>query len=1081
MKTLYFYQQHTLFSRALRLPQIIIQRKGKLSLFTTLAMLLLSLSVHGQASNKILINSGWEMQDAAIIFKEGMKAGWEMENAAKVPQEGKVISTVKYQPSGWYKATVPGTVLTTLVNNGVYPEPLYGENNRPEVIPEYLCHTDWWYRNEVTIPESYKNKTIWLNFDGINYSADIWVNGRRVGPIKGAFIRGNFDITPFVKPGQTAVIAVRISPQPNTGVPFEHIMGTVGGPCGGVGRLDGPTFGCSNGWDWLSGIRDRNSGIWQDVFLSATGHVLMKDPLITSDLPLPRTDKASVTVQTTVQNITGNAQKGIIKGSFNNVKFEKMVEIAPWRSLTFTFDPKEFTQLNIENPKLWWPNGLGEQNLYSMHLSFEIDGKVSDEKEITFGIREVSYDIPESENLGLTVNGVRIFCKGGNWGLDEALKRIDPKRLEAQIRMHKDANFNMIRLWGGQAASKILYDLCDKYGIMIWDEFWQFNAADPLDQDLYMANVRDKILNFRNHPSLVIWCARNEAYPPKYLDDAVRYVLAELDPLRHYQSNSGGGGGCNSGGPYEWQTPVDYYRFSESKKFNKKETFKTEIGPQSIPTLESIQGMMPEKDWTSITDAWAEHNFISGGGRNLMKTMTKRYGKVVNVADFVRKSQMMNYEGFRALYEGRIGKMFSPTQGILLWMSVPAQPSFVWQMFHYDLEPNASFFALQKACEQIHIQFNETENGIIQVINHEPKALSRAYAKITIYNIDGSVAAEKSYGVNASACSVNKISDIEWPSNLSPVHFIKLELRDSDGKLISDNFYWRGISSKPNDLTALESIPVVKLATKASTRTKDGKIFIDVILRNPSKNIALMTHLQLHRGKTGERVLPVYYSDNYISLAPKEERKITIEADIANFKGEKPLVLVDGWNIKVSSSTYIAPNKNAEVNSWTKSEFTFTAPKLEPSDEIRINCSGYNRDGFSKDPGFLEGALGYCTEDVDVSAPMSGPEAIYKTVRWGSCSYPNLMKNPNGIYTVRLHFAELDKNTPPGKRRFNVLINGKTVLTNLDVIKEAGSKFKALVKEIKGIVPDKDQKITIELKDIKSGAPQICGYEIFPE
>ena len=229
MKTLYYHQPHTLLNRALRLLQTIIQRKGILSLFTTLTILLLPLSVQGQTSNKILINSGWEMQDAAIISKEGMKAGWEMENAAKVPQEGKVISTTKYKPSGWYKATVPGTVLTTLVNNGVYPEPLYGENNRPEVIPEYLCHTDWWYRNEVMIPDSYKNKTIWLNFDGINYSADIWVNGHRVGPIKGAFIRGNFDITSFVKPGQTAIIAVRISPQPNTGVPFEHIMGTVGG------------------------------------------------------------------------------------------------------------------------------------------------------------------------------------------------------------------------------------------------------------------------------------------------------------------------------------------------------------------------------------------------------------------------------------------------------------------------------------------------------------------------------------------------------------------------------------------------------------------------------------------------------------------------------------------------------------------------------------------------------------------------------------------------------------------------------------------------------------------------------------
>ncbi|GAB6012783.1 glycosyl hydrolase 2 galactose-binding domain-containing protein [Viscerimonas tarda] len=1038
-------------------------------------------SVQPQSLDKVVLSSGWQMQDATVVHREGKEAGWEMVNSAKVPQEGREVSKLAYQPKNWYSATVPGTVLTTLVNNGVYPEPLYGENNRPEIIPEALCHTDWWYRTVVAIPDSYQDKNIWLNFDGINYEADVWVNGTRVGPVKGAFIRGKFDITSYVKQSKEAAIAVRISPQPHTGIPFEHIMASVGGPCGGVGRLDGPTFGCANGWDWLSGIRDRNSGIWQQVYLSATGSVILKDPLITTDLPLPQTDIAFVTVQTTVQNTTGKLQKGLIKGSFDNIRFEKQVEIAPWQTLTYTFDPGSFSQLKLNNPRLWWPNGLGEPNLYSLRLLFELDGKVSDAQDITFGIREISYDRPGSDNLGLTVNGLRVFCKGGNWGMDEALKRIPKERLEAQVRLHREANFNMIRNWGGQSTSEDLYALCDKYGIMLWDEFFQFNSADPLDQDLFMANVRDKTLRFRNHPSIVIWCGRNEAYPPKYLDDAVRYLLAKLDPLRWYQANSGGGRGCNSGGPYDWVTPTEYYRFSEKSNFNKKETFKTEIGAQSIPTLESIQGMMPEKDWTSITDAWAEKNFIAGGGRKLLKTMTKRYGKVVNVADFVRKSQLMNYEAFRAMYEGRLGQMYTPVEGILLWMSQPAQPSFVWQIYHYDLEPNASYFATKKACEQIHIQFNESNNGVVQVVNHQATPLSGARAKITLYNLNGSIALQHDYDVSAAPCSVTKLDDIQWPTSLTPVHFVKLELRDPAGKLISDNFYWRGIASNPDDLTQLETMPVVKLSTKATYRSNNGKVFVDVTLRNPSKHIALMTHLQLHRDKSKERVLPVYYSDNYISLAPKEEKTITIEASEAGLKGEKPLALIDGWNIEIAPSTYVAANKNAAVAGWPQGEFGFIPPKPEPASEVHLNCGGYNRGIFTKDPGFLEGAVGECTDIIDVSAPNAGPEELYRLVRWGSCSYTSLMKGGAGqTYTLRLHFAEIDKNTPVGKRCFNVVVNGKTVLSDLDVAKEAGGILKALVKEIPGIVADNEQKITIEVKNGKSGAPQISGFEILP-
>ena len=501
-----------------------------------------------------------------------LASGWHLQDAAKVSQKGEQLSQASFTAENWYKATVPGTVLATLVDNGVYPEPLYGENNRPDKIPEALCRTDWWYRSVFAVPSSYAGRNIWLNFDGINYAAEVWVNGKKAGTVKGAFIRGRFDITSMVEPGKAAAVAVRISPQPHPGVPAEHTLGAGNGPIGGISRLDGPTFACTIGWDWIPGIRDRASGIWQKVFLTATGPVVVRDPRVTTDLPLPRTDSALVEVQATVRNVTGLPQKGVLKGCFGDVAFEKPVELAAWSAQTVTFDAKTFPQLHLSNPKLWWPNGLGAPNLYSLHLSFETEGQVSDAQDTSFGIREITYDVPGSDSLALSVNGVRVFCKGGNWGMDEALKRIPRARLEAQVRMHQLANYTMIRNWGGQSTSDDLYDLCDQYGILVWDEFFQFNTADPLDLDLYLANARDKVLRIRNHPSIAVWCGRNEATPPKYLDDALRYLLTDLDPARWCQSNSGGGRGCNSGGPYDWQTPGDFYLFAEKKNFNKKET-----------------------------------------------------------------------------------------------------------------------------------------------------------------------------------------------------------------------------------------------------------------------------------------------------------------------------------------------------------------------------------------------------------------------------------------------------------------------------------------------------------------------------
>ncbi len=857
-----------------------------------------------------------------------LNTGWQLQDSAKVTGGGAAISLIDYKPDGWLPATVPGTVLTSLTNGGMYAEPLYGENMRPDRIPESLNKTPWWYRTVFTIPKIYAHRQIALHLDGANYAAEVWVNGTQVGAFKGAFLRGSFDITKLVKPGQTAVLAVRVSPQPHPGVPHEHTIANGLGKNGGVTAIDGPTFLSTIGWDWLPAIRDRDTGLWQKVYLSSSGPVVVTDPLVTTDLPLPRTDSADVSVSATVENVSAKEQKGTLEGSFGEVRFSQPVTLAPGSKQLVSFDPRTTQALHVANPKLWWPNGYGPQNLYTLHLHFVQRGKDSDASDTSFGIRKITYDMPgappvppgqpapDSDALTITVNGVKVFIRGGDWGLDEGLKRIPRERLDAEVHMHALANLNMIRNWVGQSTSEDFYEMCDKYGILVWDEFFQPNPSDgpnPDDLPTYLANVHDKILRFRNHPSIALWCARNEGYPPLEIDTALRTMIPELDPVRLYQPSSTAGRGVVSHGPYYWREPRAFYTYDAP--------FKTETGSVSVPTLESIHGMMPEKDWETINDDWAEHDFAKGAqhGDTYPYVLAGRYGRVANLADFVRKAQMMNYEAFRAMYEGRNAKLFAPYTGILTWMSHPAQPSFVWQLYHYDLEPNSSLFAVKSAAEPVHIQMNEAE-GTLQVINNRPEAISGATAHLSILNMDGRSALEQDFPVNAPADKATDLGVIPSPESLSAVYFVRLTLRGTDGKLLSENLYWKANPAHGEDLSPLDQMPVVQLTGTVTRHDANGRMLLDITLANPTTEMALMAHLQLRRKSSGERVLPVFYSDNYVNLAPGESRTVTIDAAEENLNRDVPLVVLDGWNVSVSPVTNadsaLAPNVEAEVSHW---------------------------------------------------------------------------------------------------------------------------------------------------------------------
>jgi hypothetical protein len=865
-----------------------------------------------------------------------LASGWRMADTTHAPQSGAILSTPTYDASAWYEAVVPGTILTTLVKAGIYPDPMYGENNRPEVIPETLNKSPWWYRTVATVPAAYAGRHIWLNFDGINYTAVVWVNGTRVGDMRGAFARGHFDISANVKPGAKAAIAVLITPQPHPGISHEHTIHTGMGVNGGLTALDGPTFLSSIGWDWIPAIRDRDTGIWQKVFLSASGDVLVTAPLVVTKLPLPKLDSADLTVKTTLQNISSSPIKGVLHGSIGAVTFSQPVEIEASATKVISLDPTTTPALHLLNPKLWWPNGYGPQNISTLKLTFTINAKVSDSSDTHFGIRQITYEVPDSPSLTLVVNGVKVFIRGGDWGDEDAMKRISPERMDAQIHMHALANMNMIRNWVGQSTSELFYDLCDKYGILLWDEFFQANPSDgPNPEDIapYLANVREKIIRFRNHPSIAVWCARNEGYPPKEIDDALRVMLAELEPVRLYQPSSTEGRGVNSGGPYHWRAPQDFYVY--------KEAFKTELGSTSIPTLDSIHGMLARKDWEVIDDAWAEHDFARGASESNLYpgVMAARYGKILNLADFTRKGQLMNFEAYRAMYEGRNAQMFTYTTGVLTWMSHPAQPSFVWQLYHYDLEPNSSLFAVKTASEHIHVQWNELTDHL-EVINNSPKPfIGTVYVQILA--LDGTSLDGKDVPVNAPGSSVTDLGLISVdavPSDKpTPIHFVELELVDAGHHDTSHNFYWRAPAATRDDLTALDTMPKATLSFDIGRTDLAGKTTFRVFLRNDQSHVALMAHLQLRNLRTNERILPVFYSDNYISLKPSELRVLDITVDTAELHGDPPLLTLDGWNVSVGQVLHpatmtVRENKEADPAYWPVTGLPFATDGLRLTD-----------------------------------------------------------------------------------------------------------------------------------------------------
>ncbi|HTV41746.1 MAG TPA: glycoside hydrolase family 2 TIM barrel-domain containing protein [Candidatus Sulfotelmatobacter sp.] len=906
-------------------------------------------------------------------------AGWEMIEAPKLSADGSTLSQPGVDTRDWYDATVPGTVLTTLVDEGVYPDPYFGLNNR--LTPETLNKQDYWYRTEFTVPESFSGRHLTLQFNGINYYAEVWFNGQYLGHITGAFIRGKFDVTSLIHSNGKNVLAVMIAPPPDPGLLSEESVKFGPRLNGGKLCLDGPTFECSEGWDWIPPIRDRDSGIWQDVILRATGPVTIEDPQVITQLPLPDTSSADVTVQTDLRNLSDTVEQGALEGSFEGVTFEQPVTLQPGETRSVCFAPKDFAQLTVQNPRLWWPNGYGKPELYHLTLKFVgSDGAESDHTDLRFGIREMSYEFevkkpdgtherveytpilargtdkpvidnrrytmmygPENTarrnaailaaggqiskhpfhwgegqqtdpglwpgmedspalspatdtNMGMylviKVNGRRIECIGGDWGMDDAMKRVSRERLEPYIRLEHDAHLNMIRNWAGQSTSEAFYDLCDQYGIMVWNEFWMNTETwdyTAVDHALFLRNCEDTIKRFRNHPSIALWCPRNEGVPPEDVNQALDRMVRELDGTRYYQPNSRLVN-LRDSGPWSNYPMWDYFH-------NFNDGFTTELGASSIPSAEVMRTMMPAADLWPWNDDWAYHDLHAKGAADVNSTferMTARYGAPTGLEDCCCKAQMENYETYRAIIEGFNSRLWNNTSGVIIWMTHPSWPSLVMQLYTWDYDPNASLFGAMKGAEPVHIQMTMPECKI-QVINHRAEPLNDVTATATIYDLSGHAEQSTNEILTAAAGDCTDAFTLDFPAD--GAHFVLLELRDHDGKLLSRNFYWH--ARDEHQLRQLNGLPQVAVKGKWHLRRSATDPFIEGRITNTGNVPALEVRLTLRDAKTGQRILPAYYDDNYICLLPGETRNFRI--DFRKSDDDKhPEITLDGWNIKPS-------------------------------------------------------------------------------------------------------------------------------------------------------------------------------------
>ena len=869
-----------------------------------------------------------------------LRAGWALQSSAKVTAAGEAIASASFKASDWIPADVPTTVVAAQVKSGLLPDPFdamklrqypgvsypigFNFSNVP-MPPDSPYAVSWWYRKEFALPAVFAGKTVWLNFRGINYRANIFLNGKQIAnsnDVAGAWRTYEFNVTSAVKQG-TNVLAVQVW------APTENSLAI--------------TF-----VDWNPAPPDKNMGLWREAYLTTSGPVALRHPAVLSKVDSPANNAAHLTVTALLKNANDHAVKGTLKGSIEGaekIEFAQPVELAPGESKDVVFSPEQYPQLNLSNPRLWWPAQMGTPNLYELHLSFTVNGdgkgELSDVARTKFGIREITSEVAEQAPDRLKrlfkINGKNILIRGGGWTPDMMLRETS-KRLADEFRYVRDMGLNTVRL-EGKLETEEFFEMADQQGILVmagWCccDFWEhWGSWKDEDFEIAKASLRDQIYRLRNHPSMVMWLNGSDNPPPPDVEETYLKIESDLRWPNPVVSSATAktttvtnGSGVKMSGPYEYVAPSywtsDPHLHTDEKSCNAGGCggaygFNTEtsMGP-AVPPIESVRRMVPKDHlWTAdgpLDEYW---NFHAGGGsfktiHVFTDALNARYGKTDSAEDFTYKSQLMSYEGVRAMYEAYSRNKYTST-GVIQWMLNNAWPSMIWHLYDYYLRPGGGYFGAKKALQTLDPIYGYDDHSVWLVSSQYVDAKG---LKLTarVFNVDGTQKFAKDNALDAAADSTTKVFELPQIDGLSPAYFLDLRVTDSSGKLVGSNFYWLSTKAetldwtKSNwymtptalyaDYTSLAQLPKVKLNVSSRSETQGAESVTHVTIENPGKTVAFFLRLKVDKGKGGEEILPVIWEDNYVSLLPGEKREITATCRASELGTAKPVVEVSGWN-----------------------------------------------------------------------------------------------------------------------------------------------------------------------------------------
>jgi len=836
-----------------------------------------------------------------------LNAGWKCINRVKVSAGGEKVSQLSYPTKDWMPATVPGTVLTTLINNKLMPDPFYGMNNEkiPDIFRTGRDYYTYWFVKDFTEPAPQGGGQVWLNLRGVNYSCDVYLNGHKLNtqPHRGMFLRQTYNITGLLnKDGRNRLAVIVYPPDP------------VGDPNGGQGG-DGEIARTVShqyvaGWDWIQPVRDRNTGIWDNVTIRRTGAVRIKDPHIVTVVPGARQPDAAdqapavLKVSAEMENASSEKISGDLRFTLEGKEVSVPVTLAPHETKEVRLPDHE-----LQHPRLWWPSGYGPQNMYHANLIFN-----SDSQHVDFGVREITTTWnTTTRSRQAWVNGQPIFIKGGNWIISDELLRFSPERYDAEVRFHRDMNLNLIRVWGGALTERPeFYQACDKYGILVFQDFW--NSGDcngrwvdpkkkedqwtrrqyPDDHALFLASVRDQVKMIRNHPSLAFWCGGNEITPPGDILKAMKdSIMPALDGTRYFYDYSNSDSmsfnflGGNGDGPYGIQ-PLRAFWADRTFPFN------SEVGSVGMGDYESLERFLPKENLIvphtgrHQDSVWEYHKYIG------YDSSVYAYGPIKDLRDFAKKAQLVNYDQYRALMEGFSSHMWEWYTGTIIWKTQNPWTALRGQMYDYYLDVNACLYGLHSGSEPLHVMFDPVENMVMIVNNtlsyHRDMMLEvRAYdmagkeRRLTqVYEEIGPSAVRKYLPMGRGIERMRKEKGM----------FLSLRLLDERKQPLSDNFYW--LPDSTGQYSGLQQMGKASLKVEAHT-AGPGKI--TVTLRNAVGGpVAFFNRIALVDPATKKRILPVFYSDNYVSVIPGEEKIITMEYHPV--PGQPvPQISIEGWNV----------------------------------------------------------------------------------------------------------------------------------------------------------------------------------------